>query len=233
MTLSGLGSSGEDPWGSLLGGLGVGLHSQEPALSAWEAVMFPWEAWRALCLAECLGICLLDLLTWLPAWLEGGCYLLGMGFPQQRYMWWPCCLLGRKHCHQGRGKLPELLMSCFLPLREDDHLPEKLGILLNCFLPQGWRWASAREAACLPDLVAWDATKLLPSPRGRWGPVWARLLSFPRGRRAPVWEWTALEANRLLPSLEGRWVPVLEANRLLPSLGGKVSTCLPACLGSH
>ena len=63
MTLFGLGSSGEDPWGSLLGGLGVGWLSQEPALSAWEAVLFPWEAWRALCLAEHLGFCLPDLVT--------------------------------------------------------------------------------------------------------------------------------------------------------------------------
>ena len=68
MTHFGLGSSGEDPWGSLIGGLGVGLPSQEPALSAWEAVLFPWEAWRALCLAEHLGFCLPDLVvTGLPA----------------------------------------------------------------------------------------------------------------------------------------------------------------------
>ena len=33
MTHFGLGSSGEDPWGSLLWGLGVGLLSWEPALS--------------------------------------------------------------------------------------------------------------------------------------------------------------------------------------------------------
>ena len=58
MTHLGLGSSWEDPWGSLLVGLGVGLLSQEPALSAWEGVLFPWEAWRALCLAEHLGLCL-------------------------------------------------------------------------------------------------------------------------------------------------------------------------------
>ena len=71
MTHFGLGSSGEDPWGSLFGGLGVGLLSWEPALSTWEAVLFPWEACRALCLAEHLGFCLPDLVTWLPAWPEG------------------------------------------------------------------------------------------------------------------------------------------------------------------
>ena len=61
MTHFGLGSSREDPWESLLGGLGVGLPSQEPVLSAWEAVLFPWEAWRVLCLVECLAFCLPDL----------------------------------------------------------------------------------------------------------------------------------------------------------------------------
>ena len=44
MTHFGLGSLWEDPWGSLLGGLGVGLPSREPVLCAWEAVLFPWEA---------------------------------------------------------------------------------------------------------------------------------------------------------------------------------------------
>ena len=38
MTHVGLGSSKEDPLGSLLGGKGV-------ALPAWEVVLFPWEAW--------------------------------------------------------------------------------------------------------------------------------------------------------------------------------------------
>ena len=61
MTHFGLGSSGEVPWGSLLGGLGVGLPAQEPALSSWEAVLFPWEALRALCLVEHLAFCLHDL----------------------------------------------------------------------------------------------------------------------------------------------------------------------------
>ena len=49
MTHLGLGSSLEDPWGSLLGAVGVELPSQELALSAWEAALFSWEA---LCLVE-------------------------------------------------------------------------------------------------------------------------------------------------------------------------------------
>ena len=147
MTHLGLGSSGEDPWGSLLGGWGVGLLSWVPALSAWEAVLFPWEAWRDLCLAEHLGCCLPDLVPWLPDW----------------------------------------------PAWEE-------------FSPAGGRWVpawEAEEAARLPPSlgegwvtslpVAWEAweawlpaTKLLPSPGGRWEPVWLpawdKLLPSPRGR---------------------------------------------------
>ena len=63
MTHFGLGSSEEDPWGSLLGELDVGLPSQESVLSAWEAELFPWEAWGALCLTEFLGACLPDLVV--------------------------------------------------------------------------------------------------------------------------------------------------------------------------
>ena len=39
------------------------MPSQEPMLSAWEAALFPWEAWGALCLAEDLGACLPDLVV--------------------------------------------------------------------------------------------------------------------------------------------------------------------------
>ena len=65
MSHLGLGSSLEDPWGNLLGMVGVGVPSRELVLSAWEAVLFPWEAWDALCLVECLKPCLPDL-TSLP-----------------------------------------------------------------------------------------------------------------------------------------------------------------------
>ena len=54
MTNFGLGSSEEDPWGSLLGG-SVWFPSQELVLSAWEAVLFPWEGW--------------GLYAWLSTWL--------------------------------------------------------------------------------------------------------------------------------------------------------------------
>ena len=137
MTYFGLESSREDPWGSLFRWSGMVLLSWEPALSAWEAVLFPWEAWRALCLAEHLGFCLPNLVTWLPAWLEGRLLPAWEGFPLQGYMLWPCCLLWRKCCHPERGELPEVLMSCFLPLMEGECMPGKLEMLLNCFLPQG------------------------------------------------------------------------------------------------
>ena len=67
MTHLGLGSSLEDPWGSLMGMVGVELSSQELVLSAWETALSSWEAWGALCLVECLKHCLL-VLAWLPAW---------------------------------------------------------------------------------------------------------------------------------------------------------------------
>ena len=59
MTYLGLGSSLEDPWGSLL--VGMGLPSWEVVLSAWETVLFSWEAWGAPFLVECLKPCLPDL----------------------------------------------------------------------------------------------------------------------------------------------------------------------------
>ena len=49
----------------------MGLPTQEPALLAWEAALFPQEAWGALNLAEHLEPCLPDLVC-LPAWPEGG-----------------------------------------------------------------------------------------------------------------------------------------------------------------
>ena len=44
MTHFGLGSSKEDPWGSLLGVVGL-VPSQELVLLAQIVALFPWEAW--------------------------------------------------------------------------------------------------------------------------------------------------------------------------------------------
>ena len=49
MTHLGLGSSLEDPWGSLLGVVVVRLSSQ-------EITLFSWEAWGTLCLVDCLKL---------------------------------------------------------------------------------------------------------------------------------------------------------------------------------
>ena len=199
VTHFGLGSSKEDPWGSLLGGLGVELPSQEPVLSAWEAVLFPLEAWRTLCLDECLGFCLPDLaITWLPAWVEGrllpaweGLSPAGVFVVASLLAWeellspeWgelPELLLLSCFLPLGEGELlpaclSELLLSCFLPQREGEHLSESLGMPLNCFLPWG-RWA--------PAWTVWEDNKLFLSSEGRWAPAWLRYCwtaSFPRGK---------------------------------------------------
>ena len=218
MTHFGLGSSREDPWGPTVG-LGVRMPSQVPALSAWEAVLFPWEAWRALCLAEYLGCCLPDLVPWLPdcpAWGElspvGGRWV-----PT-----WEAGEAARLSPSSEKGEVTSLpaiwkaleacLPACnattlFLPQGEGECLPawDKL-------LPSpGGRWVPAWEVATW--LPAWDATKLLLSPGGRRAPAclpaWVKLLPSPGGRWAPAWEETTwLPAwDKLLTSPEGRWAP--------------------------
>ena len=63
MTHLGLGSSLEEPWLDLLGGVEVGL----PSL---EVVQASWEGWAGCCLGECLVPCLLALggLLLCPDW---------------------------------------------------------------------------------------------------------------------------------------------------------------------
>ena len=207
----GLGSSLEDPWGSLLGMVGVGLSSQEIAL-------FSWEAWTALCLAECLKPCLPDLpwlLDW-PAWE------LPLPFPREGWVVaWEDLLpsLGGRWAVAGGELLPSL----------------------------GGRWAIAWEEL-LPSLwgrrapawlSAWD--KLLLSPGGSWAVAGGELLSSPGGRWATAWElllpslgrrW-AVAWEELLPSLEGRRMPAClpaclpEISCFLPQReGGQLSDCL-------
>ena len=137
MTHFGLGSSGKEPWGSLLGvRCGVTFLGTSTVCLGDSAV--PLGSLDGPLPTECLGFCLPD--------LRGGCCLLGKDFPQQRNLWWPCFLLGRKHCHQEWGELPEAL-NCFLPLGEAECLPGKL---IKCFLP-------FREGeylpACQPEML--------------------------------------------------------------------------------
>ena len=188
MTHLGLGSSGENPWGSLLGRLGVTLTSQVPVLPAWEAVLLSWEAWRALCLAECLGFCLPDLVPWLPAWLVGGLLPAWEEFSPAEGRWVPTWEAGEA--------------TKLLPFPEGRRVPA-------CLLPSlGGRRVPAWEA--------WDAAELLPSPEGRWAPGWKvtaweawesclpasdKLPSSPEGRWAPAClpDWVACAANFPFP----------------------------------
>ena len=120
MTHLGLGSSLEDPWGSLL--VGVWVPSQELVLSAWEAVLFSWEAWDALCLVECLKPCLPDL-TWLPTWPA---WELPLPSPGEGWVLAWEELLPQEEGEQLLGE------NCFLHHEEVEQLPGK-----NCFFP--WR----------------------------------------------------------------------------------------------
>ena len=189
MTHFGLGSSREDPWGSLLGLLGVGLPSQKPVLSAWEAVLFPWEAWRVLCLVEHLGLCLPDLVvTWLPAWLEGRLLPAWEGLSPAGVFVLALLPAWEEALSPGMGETAWVVTAKLLPSPEE-----------------------RRASAWLPASMAWEATKLHPSPEGRWAPAWltaweagdgTKLLPSLGGRWAPAWE-----VNKLLPSPEGRWAP--------------------------
>ena len=142
-------------------------------------------------------------------------------------MWWPHCLLGRKCCHQERGELPELLLSCFLLLREGEHLPGRLEILLHCFLP----WEEGEQLpgklpACLLEWPEMPPSCFLPQGKGEHLPEMLLNCLLPQGKVNTCLGVNCLEANKLLPSLEGRWVPAWEwtdweANRLLPSQGGR------------
>ena len=65
MTHLGLGSSLEEPWGDLLGGVEEGLPSR-------EVVLISWGDWVDLCLGGCLLPCLeglVGLMPW-PAWVD-------------------------------------------------------------------------------------------------------------------------------------------------------------------
>ena len=133
MTHLGLVSFREDPWG-LLGGLGMGLPSQIPVLSAWETVLFPWEVWG----------------RWVPAWEAGEATRLppslgegevtGLPAPWEAWeTWLPAWDAAKLLPSLGEGEhlsgkpdcLPEI--NCFLPQGEGECLP----VPLSCFLPQG------------------------------------------------------------------------------------------------
>ena len=120
-------------------------------MSAWEAVLFPWEARRALCLVECLGFCLPDLVPWLPAWLVGRLLpaweelsLAGVWVVTSLPAW-------EEMPSPGKEGTAWVITELLPTLGEVEHLPGKPDCLpemaLNCFLPQG-------KGECLP---AWEA----------------------------------------------------------------------------
>ena len=103
MTHLGLGSSLEDPWGDLVGGVVV-------VLSSRETVLFSWEAWVALCLLEHLRPCLPDLFDYLIDLFGGGI----VSFPRGRESSGRIAAFpGRKdsNCLGGLPAMGELLPS--------------------------------------------------------------------------------------------------------------------------
>ena len=122
MTYLGLGSSEEDPWGSLLGDMGWVAF---PGTSATYlgVVLFPWEAWGALCLDECLTACLPELLPACLPELRGYC-LLGKDIPLQECCWGDCATcLGRSAVPRKVGNCLTTCLSYCLPAYVEGLLP--------------------------------------------------------------------------------------------------------------
>ena len=158
MTHLGLGSSFEEPWLGLLGGVEVGLPSQEVALASWEGCV-------GLCLGECLLPCLPALGGLLPCpaqvdledWGE-----LFLSLCRGREVAWEELFSspeGRRT--MAWGELTSSEGRCTAPGRE--------------LLPSlGGRWAIARVGRP-PD--AWLLGELLPSEEG-WTVAGGELLPF-------------------------------------------------------
>ena len=185
--------------------VGVGIPSQELVLFTLEAALFPWEAWGALCLVECLVPCLPDL-AWLPTWPAWELLLPSLG-GRWAVVWGELLpsLGGRWAVARG-----ELLPS----------LGGRWAIAWEILLSSpGGRWAVAWEEL-LPSLGGrWAVTReeLLPSLGGRWAIAWEILLPSLGGRWAVAWgdllpllggRWTVACGEELLPSPEGRWAPM-------------------------
>ena len=132
VTHFGLGSSKEDPWGSVLGSRRWVVFPGTSAVCLWGSAV-PLGSLGALCLAECLVDCLPDQVTsWLPARLEGGVTCLGRA-NTCRSVRGDCaaCLeeeapsLGRCEPAWVTDCLP-WKPNCFLPWGEGEHLPDCL-----------------------------------------------------------------------------------------------------------
>ena len=222
MTHLGLGSSLEEPWWDLLGGMGVGLPSQEVELSSWEG-------WVGLCpggVPITLPACPGGLWPW-PAWvvLEGWGELF-----HSLCIWreeaWDELTSSKGRCEAPGRKLLPSLGGRWAVARPGAWevgvlFPSKEGCTVagRELLPSpGGRWAIARLGR-LPD--AWKlgalfpseegctvtGRELLPSPGGRWA-----IAGLGRCLMPGYWEscyllrkGVQLPGGELLPSLGGRW----------------------------
>ena len=201
MTHLGLGSSFEEPWLDLPGGMGVGLPFQEVVLTSWEG-----------CVGLCLGGCLLPCLPSLGGYDPAQVVLEGWGelFPSlciRREEAWDeltsskgrCKALGRellpspggRWAVAGLGRLPGAwIVGELLPSEEG------CTVARGELLPSpGGRWAMA-SVWRLP--IAWLAglgwlliTWLLgwgrPVPSGRRWPVAGGIASFSRRKESNDW----------------------------------------------
>ena len=128
MTHFGLGSSGEDP-GEAYWGVRCMIAFLGPVLSAWVAVLFPWEALRDLCLVECL-------VPWLTTWLVAR---LLPAWQELSPAWvWVVALLPAWEEALAPGKRGNCLSYCWVasfPRGKDSAclgVPESLTACLRC-----------------------------------------------------------------------------------------------------
>ena len=179
MTHLGLGSSLEEPWLDLGGGVEVGLPSLEVAQASREG-------WSGCCLGECLVPCLLALggLLLCPAWgaLEDWGLLVTGGEVAWEELF--SSLAGMEP--DWGGELPASEGRCTAPGRE--LLPSLGGrwAIASVWLREGpWLlvWLFIELIVILLMLLAWLLRVLLPSGE-RWTVAGGELSPSPGGRRA-------------------------------------------------
>ena len=195
MTHLGLGSSLEEPWLDLLGGVEVGLPSLEVAQASGEG-------WVGCCLGECLVPCLLALggLLLCPAWgaLEDWGLLVTGGEVAWEELF--SSLVGEEPV--WGEELPASEGRCTAPGRELLPSPGGRWAIAGVWLREGpWLfvWLFIELIVILLMLLAWLLRKLLPSGE-RWTVAGGELPPSPGGRRAVagvgLWElggdWTCL-----------------------------------------
>ena len=183
MTHLGLGSSIEEPWLDLLGGVEEGVPSLEVAQASGEG----WVGW---CLGGCLEPCLLALGVTTVPWL--GCPIglriigcrrrIGLG----RIVFFPCGsgpgLRGRAGSFRGK------LYSSWGRIAS---FPGGRWAIAGVWLCEGpWLFVwlltvfeFTELLVVLLLLLAWLLKKLLPS-RGGWTVAWGEMSPSPGGRRA-------------------------------------------------